>query len=180
MSTTAANLYGVMAEFETVDSLVAAAAKVRDAGYRKWDAHSPYPVHGLDEAMGIRRTILPLIVFGAGLTGAGLAVLMQWWMNAVDYPLIISGKPFFSLPANVPIIFETTVLLSAGTAVLAMLALNNLPQWFHPVFRKDRFLKVTDNAFFIVIEAADPRFDPHETPGFLASIGGRNVEPLED
>lgn len=180
MSTETRRSWGVLAEFDHVGAVVSAARRVRDAGYRRWDVHTPYPVHGLDEAMGVRRTILPWLVFGAGLTGAAAAVLMQWWMNGVDYPYIVSGKPFFSLPANVPIIFEVTVLVSAFVAVIGMLALNNLPQWHHPVFQADRFLRASDDRFFIVIESADPRFDPHETPAFLASLGGRHVEALEE
>ncbi|MBN2328028.1 MAG: DUF3341 domain-containing protein, partial [Candidatus Omnitrophica bacterium] len=104
---------GILVEFDNTIDLLEAAEKVRDAGYEKWDVHSPIPIHGMDDAMGIRPTILPWLVLGAGLTGLAAAVLMQWWMNAVDYPIIISGKPLFSLPANIPVAFELTVLFSA-------------------------------------------------------------------
>jgi hypothetical protein len=171
--------YGVLAEFATPDALVAAAVKVRDAGYRQWDCMTPYPVHGLDAAMGMKRTRLPFVIFVGGLLGFAGALLLQWWTNAVDYPFIISGKPFFSLPANIPIIFELTVLVSAITAVVAMLTANKLPELAHPTLRSERFRRVTDNQYFIVIEADDPRFDPHETPGFLTSLGAEHVEVLE-
>ncbi len=172
--------YGVLAEFDTVAALLAAARGVRDAGYRRWDAHSPFPVHGLDRAMGVRPTLLPWLVLGGGLAGAGGSLLLQWWTNAIDYPYVISGKPFFSLPANIPVIFESTVLLAALTAFFGMLALNRLPELYHPVFKSDRFRRVTSDRFFIVIEAADPRFDPQRTPALLRSLGATAVEVLED
>ena len=119
-SNTNGELYGVMAEFDDVTTLCNAADKVRDAGYTKWDCHTPFPVHGLDDLMGIKFTKLPWVVLIMGLTGCSLAVLMQWWMNAVDYPYDISGKPQWSLPANIPVIFEMTVLFSAFTAFFGM------------------------------------------------------------
>ncbi|MFH0793157.1 MAG: DUF3341 domain-containing protein, partial [bacterium] len=127
-------------------------------------------VHGLDGAMGIRPTILPLIVFGGGLTGCAAGLALQWWTNAVDYPFLISAKPYFSLPANIPIIFEITVLFSAITTVLAMLALNNLPLHYHPLFRSERFRRSTSDRFFIVVEAQDPKFDAKKTHVFLGSL----------
>jgi hypothetical protein len=173
-------LYGYLAEFETVSALVAACEQVRDEGFTRWDAHTPFPVHGLDAAMGLRSTKLPWLVFGAGASGAGLGLLMQWWMNAVDYPLNISGKPLFSIPANIPITFEVTILLSALTAFVGMLALNGLPQYYHPVFRSDRFRRVTDDRFFISIEARDPRCRGEETERWLAALGAVGVERLTE
>ncbi len=173
-------VFGYLAEFTTVNDLVLACEKVRDAGYERWDAHTPFPVHGLDGAMGIRTTKLPWLVFFAGASGAGLGLLMQWWMNAVDYPLIISGKPLFSIPANIPITFEVTVLLSAITAFVGMLAFNGLPRLHHPVFQSERFKRATDDRFFISIEARDPRFRSEETRSFLESLGPAQVESLED
>jgi hypothetical protein len=177
--TRARPLYGLLVEFESPEQLLGAAARVRDAGYRRWDCHSPLPLHGMDDAMGIEGTKLPLIVLGAGLTGLGLALSMQYWMNAVNYPLVIGGKPLFSLPANIPITFELTVLLSALAAVIGMLALNRLPEWSHPLLRHPRFLRATSDRFFIVIEARDPRFDARATREFLASLGGTAVEEVE-
>lgn len=173
-------LYGILVEFEDVDDLRTAAETVRDAGYTKWDCHSPFPIHGMDGAMGIQPTVLPWMVLGAGATGGTIALLMQWWMNAVDYPTIISGKPFFSLPANIPIIFELTILLSALTAVGGLFALNGLPMHYHPLFSNERFARVTDDRFFLVIEAADPKFDLEQTRQLLDSFGGTAVETVED
>ncbi len=175
-----ANLYGVMAEFKTPDEIIAAAEKVKAAGYTHWDVHTPYPVHGMDDAMGIRPTILPWIVLGAGITGAALGLLLQWFTNAVNYPFLISGKPYFSLPANIPIIFEVTVLLSAFTAFAGVIILNGLPRLYNPVFKSERFYRVTNDRFFIVIHSTDPRFNRHPTEQFLSSIGGTSVEVLED
>ncbi|OPZ09346.1 MAG: hypothetical protein BWZ10_02565 [candidate division BRC1 bacterium ADurb.BinA364] len=174
-----AECFGILIEFESPAALKAAAARVRDAGYSRWDSHTPYPVHGLDEAMGLRRTILPLICFAGGLAGAALALGMQGWMNAVDYPFMISGKPPFKLPAFIPILFELTVLLAAFAAFFGMLALNNLPLHSHPVFRSARFARASADRFFISIEAADPAFDLERTRVFAESLGGAAVEILE-
>lgn len=173
-------LYGYLAEFDSVGALLEACAQVRDAGFTRWDAHTPFPVHGLDAAMGLRSTKLPWLVFGAGATGAGLGLLMQWWINAVDYPLNISGKPLFSIPANVPITFEVTILLSALTAFVGMLAFNGLPRYHHPLFQSERFRRVTNDRFFISIEARDPRCRGEETARFLAGLGAVAVEPLTE
>jgi hypothetical protein len=180
--TTAAGkpLYGLMAEFTSVEDLIAGAEKVRDAGYVHWDAHTPFPVHGLDDAMGIRPTKLPFVVFGAGLAGASAGLALQWWTNAVDYPVLISGKPLFSLPANIPVLFEVTVLFSAITAFVGMLAFNNLPLWYHSLLKNDRFRRATDDRFFLSIEARDPRFDPGLTRSLLESLPGARVEEVED
>jgi len=174
------NRFGLLAEFETPAKLLKAAEAVRDAGYKNWDCYSPFPVHGMDRAMGLRDTRLPWVVLGAGLTGAGAAVLMQWWMNAHDYRYLISGKPLFSLPANIPIIFEVTVLFSAITAVLAMFVFNGLPQFYHPTFNSWRFKKATDDKFFIAIETADPRFDESRTEKLLESLGSTHLEWLDE
>ncbi len=177
---TTKQLYGLLAEFEDVNDFALAAERVRDAGYGKWDCHSPFPVHGLDGAMGIRSTILPYLVFGAAVTGAGLAMLMQWWMNAVDYPIIISGKPLFSIPANIPVTFELTILFGALTAFVGMLALNGLPQPYHPLFASERFRRATQDRFFIAIEAGDPKFDLEQTRALLTSLGSEVVEEVWD
>lgn len=173
-------LAGYLAEFHTPGAILHAAQQVRDAGYTRWDVHTPFPVHGMDRAMGLKRTRLPWIVFVCGATGAGGALLMQWWMNAVDYPFRISGKPFFSLPANIPIMFELTVLLAAFGAFFGMLALNGLPRLYHAVFLSRRFRRVTTDRFFISIECDDPQFDPQRTRTFLESLGASAVEPLEE
>jgi len=125
------NAWGLIAEFSSADDLIRGAREVREAGFTKWDAHTPYPVHGLDEAMGIRKTVLPWLVLGAGVTGCVLGYVMQWWMNGVDYKLIVGGKPFNSVPSDIPVIFEVTVLLSSLTAFFSMLGLNRLPELAH-------------------------------------------------
>lgn len=169
-------LYGVLAEFATPGALINAAKKVRDAGYQGFDCYSPFPVHGIDEAMGIKRTILPLIVFGGGLSGLGLGLLLQWWTNAHDWKWIVAGKPFFSIPANIPVAFETTILLSVFSAFFGMWILNKLPQVWHPLFRMGRFVRATDDSFFLAIEAADAKFSREETAALLAGAGALQVE----
>jgi hypothetical protein len=171
--------WGLLAEFESVEKLLAAAEAVRKAGYTKFDAHSPIPVHGLDEAMGIRPTRLPLVVLLGGAAGCAGGVLLQWWTNAVDYPFLISGKPLFGLPAAIPVIFESTVLLAALGAVGGLFVANGWPQLFHPVLRSERFRAATDDTFFISVEAADPRFEDGATRALLESLGSRAVEEVE-
>ncbi|MEE9391979.1 MAG: quinol:electron acceptor oxidoreductase subunit ActD [Planctomycetota bacterium] len=169
-------LHGVIAEYHDVDGIMAAAAKVRDAGFTKWDCHTPFPVHGLDDAMGVRPTVLPWIALGAGLVGLAGAVLMQWWMNAVDYPFSISGKPLFSLPANVPVIFEGTVLFAAVTTFFCVIVLNKLPRLYSPLHHVERFKRSTDDCFFVVIEAADPAFDEKKVASLLEATGADSVD----
>ena len=173
-------LAGYLAEFADVDSILSAAEKVRDAGYRRWDVHSPFPVHGMDEAMGIRPTILPWLVLAGGLFGLGGATLMEWWMMAVDYKFLESGKPLFSLPAFIPIMFECTILCASFTSGLGMLLLNKLPMLYNPLFKSARFRRVTTDRFFVVIDAMDPQFDEAETEQFLQSLGPVAVERFED
>jgi len=174
------NLYGLLVEFEDPNVMVAACRQVRDAGFKKWDAHTPFPIHGMDDAMGIRGTRLPLLILGGGLTGLSAALFMQWWMNAVDYPLVISGKPLFGLPASIPVTFELTILLSALATFFGMWGLNGMPRLYHPVFKNRRFRRATSDRFFIVIEAADPLFDLQETRAFVESLGGTAIEELEE
>jgi hypothetical protein len=171
--------YGFLARFATAADLYHACERVRDAGFTRWDAHTPFPVHGLEKAMGLRRSLLPWIVLVMGLTGAALGFALQWWVHASAYPLVISGKPYFSWPAFIPITFEVGVLFAALGAVLGMLGLNRLPMHYHPLFRSKVFEQVTDDAFFISIESWDPRFDPSTTGKMLESLGARSVELLE-
>lgn len=171
-------LYAYLVEFDKVDELLIGAKTVRDAGYTHWDAHTPFVIHGLDAAMGIKKTVLPYIVFGAGLTGTAAGILLQWWTNAIDYPYLISGKPLFSLPANIPVAFETTILFAAISALVGMLALNGLPRLSHPLFANRSFKRATDDRFFISIEASDPLFDVTTTRELLQSISDRSVEEI--
>lgn len=172
--------WGVLAEFETAQTIYHACQKVRDAGFTHWDAHTPFPVHGLDGAMGLKKSVLPWIVLVCGLTGTTTAITLQWWVHAVEYPLVISGKPLFALPAYVPIIFELSVIFSAFAAVIGMLALNGLPRLHHPLLAVERFERASDDRFFISIEARDAKFDAAKTAEFLHSIGARHVELVEN
>jgi hypothetical protein len=174
------DLVGLLAEYETVDAVISAAAKVRQAGFTRWDVHSPFPIHGIDSVMGIRPTILPWLVLGGGLSGLAGGIGLQWFCNAFAYPLIISGKPFWSLPANIPVAFECTVLAAALTAVFGMLALNRLPMLYNPLFKSDRFRRVTDDRFFVVIDASDRKFDEQSTTQLLNDAGAVAVERVED
>ncbi|MGE3507676.1 MAG: DUF3341 domain-containing protein [Vicinamibacterales bacterium] len=171
--------YGVLAEFGTPRDLYRACEGVRDAGFTRWDAHTPFPVHGLERAMGLRRSPLPWIVLAMGLSGAALGFSLQWWVHGAAYPLVISGKPYLAWPAYIPVTFEVGVLFAALGAVGGMLGLNRLPMHHHPLFRSKIFERVTDDAFFISIESWDPQFDETATGVLLASLGARRVEFLE-
>jgi mono/diheme cytochrome c family protein len=175
-----APLHGLLAEYKTPEDLKRAAEKVRNAGFKNWDTYTPFPVHGIDQAMGIRPTILPWLILGGGLTGCSLALGFQWWANGVDYPFLISGKPFWSVAANIPITFELTVLFSALTAVFGMLALNKLPQPAHPLDLSERFAKSTDDRFYVVVQASDPVFDEKETRTLLEQSGAVAVEAVPE
>ncbi|MBA3312776.1 MAG: DUF3341 domain-containing protein [Planctomycetaceae bacterium] len=185
-------LAGVVAEFDRPETLIASSAAVRDAGYTRWDTHTPFPVHGIDAAMGIRRTILPWIVLIGGLTGTTIAIAMQYYMNASEdaefglgwpfagYQYPISGKPYWSLPANIPIAFELTVLLAAFSAFFGMIGLNRLFRWYNPMFKLERFRLVTNDRFFLAIDSGDPKFNAQELPGMLRSLGATAVEECWD
>lgn len=176
-----APLHGLLAEYHSPAEIIAASNAVRKAGFSRWDTFTPFPVHGIDKAMGIKMTILPWIVLCAGLTGLATAILLQWWTNSYDYPWLISGKPMWSIPANVPIMFELTVLFSGITTLVAMLVLNNLPLPAHPLDFVKRFARSTDDRFFLLIEAADPKFDEEETKKLLDGTHAHAVESvLED
>jgi mono/diheme cytochrome c family protein len=171
-------VHGVLAEYTSTHELIEAAKRVRDAGYSRWDTFSPFPVHGIDPAMGIKPTILPWIVLCAGLTGGTLALFFQWWTSSVDYPWIVGGKPFWSVPANIPITFELTVLFSALTCFAAMLLLNKLPQPSHPLDRNRRFARATDDRFFLLIQASDPKYDRRETTQLLEATRPSSMETV--
>jgi hypothetical protein len=170
---------GVLAEFSGPGALLQAAERVRDAGYRCFDCHSPFPIHGMDQAMGMKRSRLGFIIAVFGLMGAGIGMGLQYWVHSVTYPHVLSGKPYFAWQAYIIVTFALFVLLGAISAVLGMLHLNRLPRYHHPVFYSERFRKVSDDGFFLSIEARDPRFDPEATPKFLEEIGSTAVELLE-
>lgn len=170
----------ILAEFDSPDTLYRAAEKIRDAGYKEFDCHSPFPIHGMDAAMGLKRSPLGFIVFLLGTIGLLFGVWLTWWTSAVDYPHVISGKPYFSYQAFVPVIFALTVLVSAITASIGMLAINQLPRLAHPLFNSERFNKFSDDGFFVSIESSDNNYDEKKTINFLQSIGGKNIEMLKD
>jgi hypothetical protein len=172
-------LYGLMAEFDGPDDLLEAARRVYEEGYRRLDAYSPFPVPGLAEAIGFRRTRLPLLVLLGGIAGGLGGYFLQYWIAAIDYPINVGGRPLHSWPSFIPVTFELTVLVAALAAVLGMLALNGLPMPHHPVFNVPAFELATRNRFFLCIEAADPKFDGVGTKRFLESLKPRGVFEVE-
>lgn len=172
-------LYGVMAEFEGPNELVAAARKVYSLGYRRINGYSPYPIEELSEAIGFTHTRLPLIVFIGGLLGGLAGFFMQYYMEVIDYPLNVGGKPLNSWPAFIPITFEMTVLAAAFSAVLGMLVLNRLPQPYHPVFNVPNFAMATRDRFFLAVEANDPKFNHEEVVNLLKGLDALEVNDVE-
>jgi len=182
--------FAVIGEFETVDQIMAAARKTREAGYTHFDVHTPFPVHGMERAMGLKPTLLPWLSLMGGLTGLGVAVFLVWWTNAITvedlpvslqgYEYLISGKPLFSLPANIPILFELTILITAFATVFGMLWLNRLPLLYHPLLKSERFSGVTTDRFFVSIDADDPQFDQAKIESFLREQGAVYTEVIED
>lgn len=173
-------LHGIMAEFDTATELVDAARLVRDAGYVRTDAFSPFPLHEIDEALGIKRSILPFLIFGGGITGLMAGLGLQYFVHVIDWPIIVGGRPHFSLPAFIPPAYELTILFSAFTAVFGMLFMNGLPSPYHPVFNVPRFALATREKFFLIIEATDPNYDYEKTRSFMEGLGGQEVFDVEE
>ena len=172
-------LYGVMAQFDNPTDLVAAARRTYEAGYRRINGYSPYPIEELSEAIGFTRTSLPLIVLLGGIIGGLGGFFMQYWMEVINYPLNVGGKPYNSWPAFIPITFECTVLMAAFAAVLGMLMLNKLPQPYHPVFNAPNFALATRDSFFLVIEASDRKFEHDEVMRFMKSLEPKDLIDVE-
>lgn len=172
--------YGLMAEFDNPSDAVSAARRVHEEGYTRIDAFSPYPIEELSEAIGVHRTPMSLIVLIGGLIGGALGYLMQYYILVWDYPLNVGGKPFHSWPAFIPITFECTVLGAGLFAVFGMLALNGLPEPYHPVFNAPNFALASRDRFFLCIESKDPKFDHDETWSFLTRLGARVVMDVEE
>jgi hypothetical protein len=179
-SKSTAKVFGVMAEFETPDDILAAAHKVREQGYTRTDALTPFPIHGWDEALGMRRSILGYIVAPVGVLGIIAALLLQWYTSDVDYPLVVGGKPFFAFEPSIPVTFELMVLFASFAAVIAMFALNGLPRFHHPVFNYSAIRGASDDRFLLVIEKADPLFSQEKASAFLESLGGKQVEVVTE
>ncbi|MFO1484279.1 MAG: DUF3341 domain-containing protein [Verrucomicrobiaceae bacterium] len=197
MSTTLKRVHGYLAEFDSVQHLYHAAEQVRDAGYSRWDVHSPFPIHGMDAAMGNPRSRLPYIVFCGGITGTAIAFILQtitqtnFWGKiglgflekiVETYPTVVQAKPtdIWTIPAFFPVMFELTILFSAFTSLFGLLALIGLPRWNHPLFASKNFPKFSDDGFFVCIEARDPKFSQEATKALLEKAGGRNIELVED
>jgi hypothetical protein len=185
------SIYGVVAEFDSPEALIEAGHQVHHKhGYKKLDALTPFPIHGIDDAIGVPPSILGYIVFCCGVVGFTAATLLIWYTNTIDtvnipvlappgYRLVIGGKPLFAVEFSVPIMFELTVLLSAFGAVFGMFALNKLPQFYHPTMNYDRFGVVTNDRYLLVVESSDPKFEVTETQRLLGSLGAVKTEVLE-
>jgi hypothetical protein len=172
--------YGMMAEFDSATSLVAAAHRTREAGYRKIDAYSPFPVEGLAEAIGFHHDAVPLVVLIGGMIGGLTGYLMQYWISAVSYPINVGGKPYHSWPAFIVVTFEMTILFAGISAVLGMLALNGLPMPYHPVFHVPRFAFATKDRFFLIVFSSDPKYNSTGVRRFLESLGPRSISEVPD
>lgn len=179
MSSGKEKFYGIAASFHTAPDIYHACEKVRDAGFSKWDAFTPFPVHGLHHAMGQARSKVPFLTFIGGVTGFTLGLLIVWYMN-FDYPLVVGGKPYFSPIFPFPIFYELTILLAAFGTLGGMFLFNQLPRFNHPLFDYEKFARTTDDLFMIVIEAKDPQFDPEKLRLFLEEIGGDDVTLLPE
>jgi hypothetical protein len=174
------HLYGVMGEFSTPEELIHAVEKVREAGYRRVNAYSPFPVEGLSEALGLKRNMVPLICLIGGLTGGIGGFFFQYWAAVIAYPQNIAGRPLNRWPAFIPVTFELTILGAALAAVLGMLALNKLPQPHHPVFNVPRFTHASADRFFVCIEAKDPKFHLAESARLLQELHAHHITEVSD
>ncbi|MCC6145669.1 MAG: DUF3341 domain-containing protein [Candidatus Hydrogenedentes bacterium] len=175
----AGKTYGLIAEFNTPEELLAATEKAYKTGYRKMDAYSPMPIEGLGEKLGLRRTGVPSLVFIGGLTGAATGFGLQWFATTVHYPYHIGGKPFFSWPAYIPITFELMILFAAFACFFGLLGLCGLPQPWHPIFNAKRFERASSDGFFLCIESTDPQFDMKNTWSFLEAMGPVEVSEVQ-
>ena len=172
--------YGLIAAFDSTPALYRACEQVRDAGYHRWDALTPFPVHGLDAAMGIRRSKVPRISIIGGIIGFTVGMSFIWWSGAVEYPLVVGGKPYFSPMFAFPVSYELTILFTAFATIIGMFVMNGLPMHYHPVQKAPQFVRALDDRFFIVIEAADPHYNPAATRALLERVGGQDIAELEE
>jgi hypothetical protein len=173
--------YAVAATFDHPDKLMAAIKELRKSGYTQMEAFTPFPIHGIDDALGSPRSPLGYMVFFGGLTGFTFGTLLQWWTSAVDYSIQIGGKPFFAFPSSIPVMFESTILFSAFTAVFGMLlGLCGLPRLYHPIFNYSQSKRITDDAFVLVIKKIDPQFNETAVRGRFEGLGATSVEVVEE
>jgi hypothetical protein len=180
MAETVQKPYGLIAEFDTSADVLHAAEKVRRAGFRNWDVFTPFPVHGMDKAMGMRNSKVGWFSFIGGAGGYTIGMLMIWWMNAFDYRIVVGGKPMFSPYGAFPPSYELTILLGAFGAIGGMLFLNRLPRLHHPLLKHRRFAQVTHDKFYVVIETSDPKYSETETRKLLESAGSKHIEIVEE
>ncbi|NBT89623.1 MAG: DUF3341 domain-containing protein [Verrucomicrobia bacterium] len=178
MNHSESQLHGLGAEFPSASALLQAAEKVRDSGFRKWDVYSPFPIHGMDAAMGFQRSRVSLFSLVGGITGLSAAFTLIYYTSALNYPLIVQGKPYFALEPSLPVFFELTILLTAFGTIIGLLLLTLMPRFHHPVFNWERFKKVSDDGFFLVLEAADPRFEKAGSRRFLEELGGSQITEI--
>ncbi len=171
-------IHGILAEFDTPADVMAAALRCRDAGYTKWDVHTPFPVHGMDEAMGLKNSLVGWFTFVGGCTGFTTGMTMIWFMNKFDYPLVVGGKPLFTPLYAFPVSYELTILLSAFGTLFGLAALCRLPKWYNPLFKNERFKRASNDKFFICIEAADPKYG--QAMEVLQKAGAKVIETVEE
>lgn len=171
--------FGLVAEFDTPEKLISAAEKARLAGFKKLDAYSPFPIHGLSDAIGFRDVKVPYLVFAGGLVGAFVGYGLQFYAHVLDYPMNVGGKPLVSIPSMIPITFEMTILVAGLTAFFSMIALNGLPKPYHSIFNTPGFNRASQDRFFLAIESGDPQFDSDKTRQFLAEMAPLSVHEVE-
>lgn len=172
--------YGIIAAFDTVPDVYHACEQVRDAGYSQWDTITSFPIHGLDAAMGMRRSKVPRFSLAGGITGFCTGMSFIFWAGAVEYPLIVGGKPYFSPMFAFPVSYELTILFTAFATIGGMFFLNKLPMHYHPVLKAPQFVRALDDRFYIVIEANDPKFNAVETRALLQRAGGKDIVEIEE
>jgi hypothetical protein len=174
------DIYGVLAEFETPEALLAAARQIRAAGYREIDAFTPFPVDGLADALDFHDKRLPLIVLVGGIVGGLSGYILQYWVSVIAYPVNVGGRPLNSVPSFIPVTFEMTILFAALAGVVGMIVLNGLPEPYHPVFNAPSFARATKDGFFLVVQASDPRFRLGETRAFLRRLNPVEVQDVSE
>jgi Alternative complex III, ActD subunit len=170
-----ARVYGLLAEFDSPKEILTATRRAYLEGYRKMDAYTPFPVHDLADALGMKRTAVPFITLLGGILGGGTAYALQWWINTIAYPINIAGRPLHSWPSFIVVTFEMTVLFAGLAAFIGSLALNGLPMPHHPIFNSEEFSAASRDKFFLCIEATDPRFDRTDTERFLQTLNARAI-----